>query len=230
MKKGDIRKLEYIQTAERLFCKNGYEATSVQDILDTLHTSKGSFYHHFPSKESLLSAMCVRRAGAIAAEITGMLEQRNEPTDQALNLLLSGMLPLAGERLDFLLMLIPVFALPEGWTVQRAYCQALSDAFYSPLLHQLQEGHKQGLCFIPHAEKCTRVCLQLVNELWCDLCESILLREREGSAPDLSDALSILETYRICLERILTLPYGSLTLMNLSDLQQLALRIHSHWK
>ena len=68
MKKGDIRKLEYIQTAERLFCKNGYEATSVQDILDTLHTSKGSFYHHFPSKESLLSAMCVRRAGAIAAE------------------------------------------------------------------------------------------------------------------------------------------------------------------
>ena len=54
MKKGDIKKQEIIQTAEMLFCRYGYNETSVQDILDAIHTSKGSFYHHFESKEQVL--------------------------------------------------------------------------------------------------------------------------------------------------------------------------------
>ena len=41
MKKGDLRKQEILQTAEKLFCRKGYEQTSVQDILDQLKTSKG---------------------------------------------------------------------------------------------------------------------------------------------------------------------------------------------
>ena len=50
MRKGDIRKQEILATAEQLFCRNGYEQTSVQDIIDCLHSSKGSFYHHYASK------------------------------------------------------------------------------------------------------------------------------------------------------------------------------------
>ena len=58
MKKGDIKKQVILQTAETMFCRNGYETTSVQDILDALHTSKGSFYHHYASKELLLEEIC----------------------------------------------------------------------------------------------------------------------------------------------------------------------------
>ena len=65
MKKGDIKKQEFINTAEELFCRNGYESTSVQDIIDSLNTSKGSFYHHFISKEALLEEICSRRADQI---------------------------------------------------------------------------------------------------------------------------------------------------------------------
>ena len=47
LRKGDIRKQEILKTAEMMFCRNGYEKTSIQDIIDVLHSSKGSFYHHF---------------------------------------------------------------------------------------------------------------------------------------------------------------------------------------
>ena len=57
MKKGDDRKQMILETAERLFYEKGYEATSVQDILDALKLSKGGFYHHFESKLSLLEAI-----------------------------------------------------------------------------------------------------------------------------------------------------------------------------
>ena len=69
MLKGDLRKKQILETAERLFCENGYEKTSVQDILDVLRLSKGSFYHHYESKELLLSCICEKRAQASAEEL-----------------------------------------------------------------------------------------------------------------------------------------------------------------
>lgn len=61
MRKGDFRKAAIIDAAEKLFYEKGYENTSVQDVLDELHLSKGGFYHHFESKLSLLEAICERR-------------------------------------------------------------------------------------------------------------------------------------------------------------------------
>lgn len=46
-----------ITTATTLFLEKGYEQTSIQDILDALHLSKGGLYHHFESKEAILSAV-----------------------------------------------------------------------------------------------------------------------------------------------------------------------------
>lgn len=44
MRKGDEKRQAILDVAEKLFYTKGYEATSVQDILDVLDTSKGSFY------------------------------------------------------------------------------------------------------------------------------------------------------------------------------------------
>ena len=50
MRKGDEKRQELLNTAERLFCRQGYEETSVQDLLNAASMSKGGFYHHFASK------------------------------------------------------------------------------------------------------------------------------------------------------------------------------------
>ena len=49
MKKGDLMRDEILIAAEKLFFEDGYESTSIQDILDVLKLSKGGFYHYFPS-------------------------------------------------------------------------------------------------------------------------------------------------------------------------------------
>ena len=41
-----------------LFGQRGYDATSMRDIAGRLGLSPGAFYHHFPSKEALLVALC----------------------------------------------------------------------------------------------------------------------------------------------------------------------------
>ncbi|MCI9081358.1 MAG: TetR/AcrR family transcriptional regulator [Lachnospiraceae bacterium] len=50
-----------LDVALRLFMEKGYEHTSIQDIIDHLGgLSKGAIYHHFKSKEDILTAVTER--------------------------------------------------------------------------------------------------------------------------------------------------------------------------
>lgn len=50
-------KSRIIKAAWNLFYKNGYEATTVNDIILLSKTSKGTFYHYFKGKDALLSSL-----------------------------------------------------------------------------------------------------------------------------------------------------------------------------
>lgn len=51
------RKVHVLQTAKRLFIDKGFRATSIQDILDDAHISKGTFYNYFSSKNECMMAI-----------------------------------------------------------------------------------------------------------------------------------------------------------------------------
>ena len=142
MKKGDIRKKEILDVAETLFCKKGYEKTSIQDILDLLNASKGSFYHHFPSKESLLAGICQKRAEHIYL-MTAERVRNDHNTLSALNSLFSGIMPLCNEKIAFLLMLLPIFHKPEGKSIRQAYCEALTGYFIQDVADLLHRGDRE---------------------------------------------------------------------------------------
>ena len=59
MPKKDSRntKLKIVNAAWKLFYEQGYENTSVEEIVDESGTSRGSFYHYFDGKEKLLSSL-----------------------------------------------------------------------------------------------------------------------------------------------------------------------------
>ncbi len=46
-----------VSAAWRLFYEQGYENTTVEEIIEESGTSKGSFYHYFEGKDSLLSTL-----------------------------------------------------------------------------------------------------------------------------------------------------------------------------
>ncbi|MBG9542400.1 TetR family transcriptional regulator [Cytobacillus firmus] len=48
------RKMHVIKKAHQLFLEKGFQATSIQDILDYSGISKGTFYNYFSSKNELL--------------------------------------------------------------------------------------------------------------------------------------------------------------------------------
>ena len=56
-KKRSSTKSKIIKAAWNLFYKNGYEQTTVEDIINASKTSKGTFYHYFKGKEALLNSL-----------------------------------------------------------------------------------------------------------------------------------------------------------------------------
>lgn len=228
MKKGEIKKQVILQTAETMFCRNGYETTSVQDILDALHTSKGSFYHHYASKELLLEEICRTRAKNGMEKIISGLTDSMSATEN-INRLFSGAMPLNGENLSFLRMLLPVFTLPEGRQVRAGYADALTEMMLPSTVKEIERGNETGEFYCTDPQHSAEMCWLLIHDCWIRICMLIIRNEQAGSETDPAELLSLTENYRRCVERLLSAPFGSIRLMNLDELIRLNEQIHYSW-
>ena len=57
----EVTRTRILDAAQRLFMAQGYEHTSIQNIVDELgDLSKGAIYHHFKSKEAILEELINR--------------------------------------------------------------------------------------------------------------------------------------------------------------------------
>lgn len=70
IKHPDIRRAELLDRASSLFLRHGYDNVSLNDLIADAKVSKGAFYHWFPSKDALITALAERSAqqGFVALE------------------------------------------------------------------------------------------------------------------------------------------------------------------
>jgi AcrR family transcriptional regulator len=57
LKSADERRVEIIKGARELFLAKDYVNATMQDLIEKLIIAKGTIYHYFPSKQSLLEAV-----------------------------------------------------------------------------------------------------------------------------------------------------------------------------
>ncbi|WP_054636176.1 TetR/AcrR family transcriptional regulator [Thalassobacillus sp. C254] len=60
-KKEQTRK-KIIKEAVNLFREKGFEQTTVQEITEAAEVAKGTFFNHFPTKESVMQALAEQRS------------------------------------------------------------------------------------------------------------------------------------------------------------------------
>ena len=216
MKKGDIRRTQIMDAAEKLFFDRGYDGTSVQDILDALHMSKGGFYHYFDAKDSVLRAVSERRAKARFDRLTGELYGVRRSPVEKLNLLLAMANLFEGEETPFAALLLKL-CYRDGDAAMNAHRRRVLIDRLQPMVNDvIAEGVADGSFHTRHPMEIGRVLLLLACDV-NDECCTLLARQPEN--PDVMlRMLELLNTWRESIEKLAGAPFGTVILFDVGRL------------
>ena len=164
VKDGDERRKEILHVARTFFIQNGYENTSINDILKQIGIAKGTFYYYFASKEEILES--------IIKEIVeeGIYKANHILKDESIPLVLRIVQSIMVQKPDF-----------EGQEVirdqihhvdnprlERLYMKYMLQQVKVTLLPTIMEGINQGIFNTPYPEEALESTL-LMGHLFFDI-------------------------------------------------------------
>ena len=160
MKKGEKRKRELLQIAYRLFLSQGYENTSVDEIIEAVGIAKGTYYYYFQSKEQMLEAVIGMMIEA-EVEVARQVLASGMPVPQKIIGIISSVRPTQEER-----PIEDALNRPENVLMHdKMQRQFLSDIL--PLLSKaVEEGVRDGLFACDHIPERVRMLLLLSCDLF----------------------------------------------------------------
>jgi AcrR family transcriptional regulator len=91
---GSAARERILETAERLFSRDGYHAVGVDTIVADSRVAKMTLYRHFPSKDDLIAAYLERTNEQLLAWIEGLIAPHDDPR-KALEAVFEGVAKLA---------------------------------------------------------------------------------------------------------------------------------------
>ncbi len=88
MKKSEITRLTILQKAFELIYTNGYQTTSIDDIIATTQLTKGAFYYHFKTKDEMgLAIINEILKPSLTKSFIESLKNEQNPLDAIYNLM-----------------------------------------------------------------------------------------------------------------------------------------------
>jgi TetR/AcrR family transcriptional repressor of nem operon len=78
---GTLTRERILDSAQRLILDQGLAATSIDAVIADAGTSKGAFFHHFPSKNQLARAIVERYAEGDVAQLEDFMARVESETD-----------------------------------------------------------------------------------------------------------------------------------------------------
>ena len=216
------RRDELLDVAQRLFASNGYDGTSVNQIIAELGVSKGAFYHYFTSKEDLVEALACRFAKATAAQADDLLR---DPTLDAFSKLMAFMLTMRRHKTENVAELRATFEplfRAENLQLYEKTQRAVSDVVQPILTRIIVEGVAERTFETPDPEGAAETIMHLMSSHRPLLTE--IYRTRDAAefrhlAGRLHAKMQYLATV---IDRILGLPEGSIELTDRETLEALA--------
>lgn len=217
VKEPDIRRNEILDVAQQLFYTQGYEQTSVQNIIDEVGIAKGTFYHYFGSKVELLDNLIERMADQSMAIIAPVAQHAELDAAAKFRQLFSVIASWKTQSKTFLLDILRPFYGDDNAMFRRKM-QMAGITHITPVLTEIvRQGVAEGVFDADYPDEIAEIVILILTSLSEGLA-LMILQERPGD--DLLAAAQqrvIVSQYAI--ERLLGAAPGSLPIMDLESLQ-----------
>jgi len=211
-----VRRDAFLDVAQRLVETKGYEAMSIQDVLDALEVSKGAFYHYFDSKQALLEAVVERFADGAIARMAPILGDPNLSALEKLERVFAGIAVWKAERKDLVLAIIEVWS-SDSNAIVREKLRRMTVRLMTPRFSAvIKQGIDEGVFNVASPDETATVLLSVM--LGFQEQATHLFIARQANTIPFEVVERTVAGYTAAYERILGIPKGSLTLTDRATL------------
>ena len=204
-----MRRAQFLDVALSLMLKHGYDRTSLNDIIAEAGSSKGAFYHYFPSKEALLEALAERTAEQAFEVLKHISSASDMDPLNRLNTFLAASRQVKLDMAD------------EGWRVFSALFQkgnevlfqritSAWEAQFTPIITDLiTAGVKQNAFDTDDARGVAELLQWLVSSTYPAVVAALAANTLEERRSSIEAFARRLRLHGVAIDRLLGLPDGS---------------------
>jgi TetR/AcrR family transcriptional regulator, transcriptional repressor for nem operon len=153
-----------LSTSETLFLEQGYDKTSMQDIVNASGVSKGAIFHHFKSKEAIFNAVMDKHARNAEEILYQWLSDMNGLTakEKLTAILEKSIASQEMHALDGVL----TNQIKNPWFIVRTMEDSIKKS--APIFANIiRQGNEDGTITTGYPDECAEVFFLLIN-IWCD--------------------------------------------------------------
>jgi len=212
VKTHEDRKNEILDTAQTLFYKNGYESTSIANVIDAVNIAKGTFYHYFKSKTDLLDQIIDRIAQKIDDVIEKVLEEPEENAIVELNNVFHEIGQYKAQEKNILIMMTRALYSDHNIILRTKMIKKRYSIVAPKLAIIISRGKKEGLFNTGNPENVAELILNMATPLGDKFAEYVI--ENQLTNENKVKYLDLCENYDRAVENVLGTSEGSLNLFD----------------
>ena len=212
-----VRRAELIDCAQALFLRNGYEKTTINDVIEATGLSKGAFYHHFRAKEDLLEALAARFGQQALAGVAGLEADPPRNALERLNRLLAMGREWKIENLPALRAMFATLLRPENGVLYHRIVAAVFDALAPALSAIIEQGAHEGMFDVADVQTATDTLLWLAENRRAIAAQALDLAEAGDHAAAAQLIMRRVRAEEATVDRILGLPSPSVAFIGSED-------------
>ena len=213
------RRAQIIEVSRNLFFTNGYESTSVAEIIDAVGVAKGTFYHYFRSKDQLLEALIEEMTVQIVEVLSDIVERPGLSATQRLTEYFRQAAVIKADSRELLMPMLRMMYRPENLQL-RVQLVERSRILVAPVLSRMvEEGVRTGEFNVEEPGQCGEFIYSSLNGL-SDRAARLML-ESDDPRVLLREVLEMFNFMEWVLERILGVTPGSIALTDRKSISRM---------
>jgi AcrR family transcriptional regulator len=213
VKAPEVRRSEILDVSQRLFYQQGYEQTSVQDIITEIGIAKGTFYHYYGSKLELLDAIITRMTTRTVQTLHPLINDTSLSALEKFNQYFARAESWKADNKAFFLNILRAWFNDDNAIFRYKFQEMTTPDIIAILTTIIEQGIAEGTFTVHHPAETAEIVLG-IGRTFSEAISKLLLESIEGTSP-LPEVENKVAAAQCAVERVLGAQPGSITIFDL---------------
>jgi AcrR family transcriptional regulator len=212
------RKGEIVRAARELFFEHGYNQVSIQQIIDRIGIAKGTFYHHFDSKDALLDAVTLQVSDMGWESIRQVVEDNHLSALEKFSAVFGASRDWKLSNKRETLAVYKAMTMAENLPFRVRFSELQKERLTKVLAKVVEEGIREGSMDTAFPAEAARASVAITETMMLRVLE--LLSVKEDPDHCRRQVEQLVEGSQDAVERVLGVESGELVLVRMEDMMR----------